>query len=448
MFEPLPGFRDFYPEDCRKRNFIFSQWKQWALRYDFQEYDIPTLEPLELFTQKAGEEIVGQLFHFEDQGGRKVALRPELTSSLARMIGSRANALKRPVKWFNIAENFRYERQQKGRLRSHYQFNADIFGEEGVSADAEVMALALSVLSGFGLGPADVQLRLSDRQLWILFLESLGILGESALGVLGVIDKLERMAADDVRKRLQPFFHDAVDDFLGSVELLRSQRDVEGIADCFRRLLADRALLERVDARLSAWRELIDILASFGVGDYIRVDLGIVRGLAYYSGFVFEIFQLGEDGAVCGRAMAGGGRFDHLVGLLGYPAMPAVGFGMGDVVLGDVLAERGLLPPLIDCPDIFVVAAGEAERAAALQQVALLRRCGYRVRYPLRAMGFGKQFRAAGESGAALALIIGSDELAAGQVKLRDLRGGGETLLASADVVNGVAQAFAEPAGG
>ena len=207
MFEVLPGFRDFYPEDCLKRNFIFRQWNNWAKRFDFTEYDIPTLEPLELLTRKSGEEIVSQLFHFVDQGGREVALRPELTSSLARMVGSKINSLKRPVKWFNVAENFRYERQQKGRLRSHYQFNADIFGEPGVNADAEIMALAVSVLQDFGFRPDRLKLRLSDRRLWLIFLESLGYEGDRALEVLGVIDKMERMPREAVIEKLQPLHH-------------------------------------------------------------------------------------------------------------------------------------------------------------------------------------------------------------------------------------------------
>lgn len=204
MLEVLPGFRDFYPDDCRKRNYLFERWKQWARRFDFEPYDIPTLEPLDLFTKKAGDEIVGQLFHFVDQGGRAVALRPELTSSLARMVGNRANSLKRPVKWYNIAENFRYERKQRGRLRSHYQFNADIFGETGCHADADVMALALTLLADFGFSPQDISLRLSDRDLWALFLSALGFDGERALAVLAVIDKMERMPEPELRQKLQP----------------------------------------------------------------------------------------------------------------------------------------------------------------------------------------------------------------------------------------------------
>lgn len=430
MFDVLPGFRDFYPEDLRKRNFIFERWKAWATRFDFQQYDIPTLEPLELFTQKAGEEIVSQLFHFVDQGGRAVALRPELTSSLARMVGAKINSLKRPVKWFNIAENFRYERQQKGRLRSHYQLNADIFGEPGAGADAEVIGLALALLQDFGLSSAHLQCRLSDRELWSLFLESLGYTGEKALSILGVIDKMERMEPADVQKKLQPWFHDATDDFLASVEYLRAQRDLDGVRTAILRLLPTGDLRERAETRIAVWEELLTTLESMGLGAYLRIDLGIVRGLAYYTGFVFEIFQLDTAGATTGRALAGGGRFDHLIGLLGYPDTPAVGFGMGDVVLGDALEELKLLPPLIDAPDFMMVIGGAEERLSALADAAVLRHQGYRVSYPLKLNSFNKQFRAVGQSGAAFALIYGSEELAGGQVRLRDLRSGEERLLA------------------
>lgn len=426
MFEVLPGFRDFYPEECARRNCIFSKWKDWARRFDFREYDIPTLEPLDLFTRKSGSEIVSQLFHFEDQGGRQVALRPELTPSLARMIGSKVNSLRRPIKWFNIAENFRYERQQKGRLRSHYQFNADIFGEAGPQADAEIMALVINLLRDFGFRESTFRMRLSDRTLWTIFLEGLGFEGESALEVLGIIDKMERLSTDDLRTQLAPFFNEAVEDFLASVELLRSQRDLEGLSAAMKRLIPTAEIQSKADARIGQWSELVDALGAHGVADYVQIDLGIVRGLAYYTGFVFEVFLLDEDGRPVGRALAGGGRFDHLVSLLGYPDIPAVGFGMGDVVLSDALEEHGLMPPLIDAPDLYCVTGGPGERLLALADSSQLRAAGYRVAYPLKTTGFGKQFKLAGQSGAGFALIYGSEEREGDQVKIRDLRSGGE----------------------
>ena len=444
MFEALPGFRDFYPEECLKRNFIFRQWTSWARRFDFFEYDIPTLEPLDLFTRKSGNEIVSQLFHFEDQGGRAVALRPELTPSLARMVGSRINSLKRPVKWFNIAENFRYERQQKGRLRSHYQFNADIFGEPGVQADAEVQALVISVLRDFGFKPSDLKLRLSDRRIWSLFLEGLGFEGDRALEVLSLIDKMERMSAEELTEKLRPYFNEAVEDFLASVELLRSQRDLDGLRQAMDRLAPTAAIKQTVQERLGEWEELLASLEASGVADYLQIDLGIVRGLAYYTGFVFEVFLLDPDGRPTGRALAGGGRFDHLVALLGYNEVPAVGFGMGDVVLADALEEKGLLPPLVDAPEFFCVVGGADERPLALADTAGLRAHGYRVSCPLKLVGFGKQFKQAGQSGARFALIYGSEERERDEVKVRDLGSGGEVSIPRSHLLRHVPHLMSE----
>jgi histidyl-tRNA synthetase len=342
------------------------------------------------------------------------------------MVGSRINSMQRPVKWFNIAENFRYERKQKGRLRSHYQFNGDIFGEPGAHADAEIIALVINVLRGFGFQPADLKLRLSDRTLWTIFLQGLGFEGERALGVLAVIDKMERLSPEDLNKQLQPFFNEAVDDFLASVELLRSQRDLDGLKSAMERLIPTAEIKQLASERLSQWSELLASLEALGVSDFLQIDLGIVRGLAYYTGFVFEVFLLNEDGRPTGRALAGGGRYDHLVALLGYPDVPAVGFGMGDVVLGDALEEKGLMPPLVNAPDFQCVIGGPEERLLALEDAAMLRSMGYRVAYPLKQVGFGKQFKQAGQSGAAFALIYGSEEREQNRVKIRDLRSGGE----------------------
>ncbi|MCC5807888.1 MAG: histidine--tRNA ligase [Opitutales bacterium] len=430
MLERLPGFRDFYPEDCARRDFIFRVWTEAARRHGFRRYDIPTLEPLELFTEKSGPEIVGQLFNFTDKGGREVALRPELTPSLARMVGARVATLKKPVKWFNIAENFRYEKPQEGRLRSHYQLNCDIFGEPGPAADAELMAVCLACLRGFGLGPEDFALRLSDRTLWSLLLEALGIAGDKAMEVLGIVDKFERTPREETLKRLEPHFGDAREDFLGQVETLMGLREIEEMGAFMRSLAPNAAIREKIEARLGMWRELLEALDAMDLTSFVRIDLGIVRGLAYYTGFVFEVFKLAPAGAgYVGRALAGGGRYDHLVGKLGFPATEAVGFGMGDVTMAQFLEEKKQLPPIIEAPDVYVVAAREGERRAALGLVSRLRAAGIRTEYALRAPGFGKQFRLAGQSGARLAVVVGTDELAAGNVRIKDLGSGGETLV-------------------
>ncbi|MGB0184047.1 MAG: ATP phosphoribosyltransferase regulatory subunit [Opitutales bacterium] len=201
-FETLPGFRAFYPESSARRAYIFENWRAAAQSFNFQEYDAPVLEPLELYIEKSGEEIVGQLFHFEDRGGRAVALRPEMTPSLARLVGAKANSLKRPIKWFNIGEHYRYERPQKGRLRAFYQFNADILGESGASADAELIALLVQSLKAFGLGVEDFKLRLSDRDLWLFLLAAEGLDAAGSAQVLGIIDKLERNSREKTLEQL------------------------------------------------------------------------------------------------------------------------------------------------------------------------------------------------------------------------------------------------------
>lgn len=440
-FECLPGFRDFYPEACAQRNFLFRVWTLAARRFGFQEYDIPTLEPLELLTEKSGPEIVEQLFHFTDKGGREVALRPELTPSLARMVGSQANSLKRPIKWFNIAENFRYEKPQKGRLRSHYQFNADVFGEPGEGADSEIVALCVECLLATGLGANDFRLRLSDRSLWIDFLAALGHEGDAALGILGVVDKMERLPQEAVLEKLEPWFGEAREDFLAQVKTLVAIRDLEGLQKFFGSIASDAKLKERLQTRLQSWERLLGDLDALGVSPWIRIDLGIVRGLAYYTGYVFEVFAIDGEGQYEGRALAGGGRYDHLVGRLGFPEMPAVGFGMGDVMLGQLLQERGKMPPLIDAPDCYLVIGGPAQRAAALKAACTLRAAGYRVEYPLKSVGFGKQFKLAGQSGARLALIFGEEEVAAGTAKLRNLQSGDEQSVPIDRLLDAVAEA-------
>lgn len=438
MHERLPGFRDFYPEDCAKRNFLFRVWSDAARCHGFHEYDIPTLEPLNLFTEKSGPEIVSQLFNFTDKGGREVALRPELTPSLARMVGAKVASLPKPLKWFNIAENFRYEKPQEGRLRSHYQLNCDIFGEPGPGADAELIATAIASIRSFGPTEKDFVVRLSDRTLWMLFLASLGHEGEAALGVLGVIDKLERLPREQALERLTPFFGEAREDFFAQVETILSLRDAHSLAKFFLSHTPNADLRAKIEARLAEWTTLLETLAAMGLGPFIRVDLGIVRGLAYYTGFVFEIFKLDADGNLSGRALAGGGRYDHLIGKLGFPDTPAVGFGMGDVTMTQFLEERGCLPKMIEKPDVFVVLGGGEARTLGLATAGALRSAGIRTEYPLRAVGFGKQFRLAGQSGARLAVIVGEDEAARHQIRVKDLTSGGEVGIFASHAVEAI----------
>ena len=422
QFETLPGFREFYPKACARRNHIFACWRSVARAFNFLEYDAPVLEPLELYIEKSGEEIVDQLFNFEDRGGRTVALRPEMTPSLARLIGAKANSLKRPVKWFNIGEHFRYERPQKGRLRAFYQLNVDIFGEQGPAADAELITLLCQSLQSFGLNDSDFKVRLSDRDLWLLMLAAEGLDEAGSATVLGIIDKMERTDRKKTIEKLALMLGDEAEDFLGRIEEAVTIHDFDTLRTYIENLPLEGDLAAQAKARIEEWSQLLRDLTASGVGDFIQIDLGIVRGLAYYTGFVFEAFEASGEG----RALAGGGRYDALVKKLGGPDMPAVGFAMGDVTLVDLLESKSLMPKYIQSPEFIAIIGGEDERAVALTDAAQLRAVGYQIEYPFKNQGFAKQFKSANQSGARFALIYGSEELERGVVKVRDLSRGSE----------------------
>ena len=410
-FQPLPGFRDFYPEDLAKRTHIFRLWRQTAAAFGFAEYDTPVLEPLDLYRAKSGDEIEAQLFSFTDKGKREVALRPEMTPSVCRLVGERAGSLKRPIKWFSIAEFYRYERMQKGRGRCFHQFNADVFGEPGPEAEIELIALLVQCMRAFGLTQKDFCVRLSDRNLWFHYLGSLGLDDARIRALLGAVDKYERSGHDAFKP-----YEDAFGPLqAGLKEKVLAFLAIRSFAELESALGATPAA--GAAARLADWRKLLGGLAAMGLGGFVQVDLGVVRGLAYYTGFVFEAFD--RKGEL--RALAGGGRYDDLVGKLGGSELPAVGFAIGDMTFALLLEERGLSPSVAAAPDVYCVIGGEAERRAAFADIHRLRSGGYRVEYPLRDLAFGKQFKAAAESGARLALIYGGDELARGVVKMRDM---------------------------
>jgi histidyl-tRNA synthetase len=431
-FQTLPGFREFYPEDFSRRNHIFRLWRQTANTFGFAEYDAPVLEPLELYKAKSGDEIEAQLFSFTDKGGREVALRPEMTPTVCRLVGAKASALKRPIKWFSIAEFYRYERMQKGRGRCFFQFNADIFGEPGPEAETELIALLVQCLASFGLTEQDFYVRLSDRNLWFYYLEALGLDEPRIRGVLGAVDRFEKYGDEAFKGYTEQF--GSLDEglkakvlaFLQVKSLAALEQTLGGIGG------------EKLTARLADWKKLLANLEAMGLSRFIEVDLGVVRGLAYYTGFVFEAFD--RKGEL--RALAGGGRYDDLVQKLGGPALPAVGFAIGDMTFALLLEQRGLMPAFVQAPDVYCVIGGAAERLAAFGDIHALRAAGYRVDYPMKEVAFGKQFKSAAESGAKLALIYGGDELAKGVVKIRDLTDRSEQEVPRAQVVATVRDFF------
>ncbi|HMC57059.1 MAG TPA: histidine--tRNA ligase [Gemmatimonadaceae bacterium] len=405
----LPGFRDFYPEEFAARAYILQTWRDVARRFGFVEYDGPPLEPLELYTKKSGDEIVGQLYNFRDKGEREIALRPEMTPSFARMVGARANALRKPIRWFSIPQLFRYERQQKGRLREHFQLNVDIVGETSVSADAELVAVAVECMRGFGLGPGDVRARASDRRLLIAILQALDVSDEHAPDVFAVVDKLDRQPADISRDKLTAagLGDRAVETVLGLQRLDTPDAIAKAFPD-------SNAVGERA-AELTAYLDCCDAL---GVREFVDLDLTIVRGLAYYTGIVFELFDAKDEF----RAICGGGRYDTLLASLSGVDLPALGFGMGDVVLGELLRSRGQMPLATPGMDYWVAFEEQSQLAEAMRIATTLRRSGASVEYSLRPMQLGKQLQTATKAGALAAVILRRD----GSVVQKDLATGAE----------------------
>ncbi|MBM3906670.1 MAG: histidine--tRNA ligase [Gemmatimonadetes bacterium] len=402
---PLPGFRDFYPEDLARRTMIFRAWRAVARQYSFVEYDGPPLEPLELYTAKSGDEIVGQLYSFEDKGGRAVSLRPEMTPTFARMVAARANALPKPVRWFSIPQLFRYERAQRGRLREHFQLNVDIVGEPSALADAELLGVAIDIMRELGLGPQDVRARVSDRRLLNAVLDAIGVTDGQRGVVYGVLDKVERQPHEVSREKLE-----AAGLVPRQVEQVMALADVSSLADLER----DFGHVEGARAAIAQFGTYLDHLHSLGLDAWVDVDLSIVRGLAYYTGTVFELFDArGELRAICG-----GGRYDNLLGQLGGVDLPALGFGMGDVVLGELLKARGLFDDAAgDGPDFWVVSTEQSPPSAVLRAAATLRRLGYAAEYvlneeKLRTQKSSAQIKAAERAGAAWLMVV-RDEMRA-----------------------------------
>jgi len=406
----LPGFRDFFPEEMRRRAHILGVWRDVASRYGFEEYDGPPLEPLELYTRKSGEEIVAQLYRFEDQGGREVALRPEMTPTFARMVGARAGGLPKPIRWFSVPQLFRYERPQKGRLREHFQLNMDIVGETDEAADAEIIAAAVDVLRVFGLTADDVVVRISDRRVIAARLRELGAADDEIPAILAAIDRIDKQAEVETLKRLR--------------EAGLSEEAARRVLDLTTESpQLDAFTVAEADEAAGRLRRVIDRLEAIGLGDFIQFDPLLVRGLAYYTGTVFEIWdRSGEFRAICG-----GGRYDDLLAALGGPDLPALGFGMGDVVLGELLDARGLLPEFASAIQDFIVCVTPDQRPLGLRAAHTLRDAGRRVAYDLSERSVGRQFKAANQLGAERAIVIGPEEAADAAALVRDLKTGHET---------------------
>ena len=418
MTQGVRGTRDFYPEDMRLRNWLFERFHAAARSHGFEEYDAPVLESEELYTRKAGEEIVGQLYNFEDKGGRAVALRPEMTPSLARMVMARAGALALPIKWYSIPQCWRYERTQRGRGREHYQWNVDIWGMNGVEADTELLSVLIQFFDSVGLTSEDLVIRISSRKVLEEVLGSLGIEGETFAQTCVIVDKMDKLPADVIEAQLSE---------LGlSAEAISKIVNVLAITD----IDSLKSSLSSESSAVSELQSLFSLCDSYGISDWVSFDASVVRGLAYYTGPVFEAHD--REGNL--RAICGGGRYDKLIGTLGGNDLPATGFGFGDMVVMELLADKGLLPELSSGVGDVVFGMGPELRDAAMKVAGKLRSSGRTVDLVLEDKKMKWVFKHAERCGASRLVMVMPDEWADGKVRIKDLDTGEESTVAMGDM--------------
>ena len=409
-FQAVKGTRDFYPDAMRVRTWIMDAWRRVSLRNGFEEYDSPIFEYLDLFTIKSGQEIAAQLFNFTDRGGRSLAIRPEITPALGRMVNARINALPRPIKWFSMPRLCRAENPQKGRLREFFQWNIDVIGVDDVIADAECIFTCADLFREVNLTPQDVQIRIGSRSLTVAALGRAGVEPQKVDAVLPILDKRPKVADEEFNRLLTAA--GLTGQQIGEVRRFQDCQSVDEVAT----LLADVAGLEK---ELDDLRRLWDCLRLMGAGDYCSLDMRIVRGLAYYTGIVYEAFDAGASL----RALAGGGRYDNLLQVLGGPKVGATGFGMGDVVLGILLDEKGKLPEHLKSRSVefFVVEGDQGMRPKVLELVGRLRTMGRSAEFGYKSENVGKAMKEANRRGAANVVIVRNEN-----VGLKDLATGNQ----------------------
>ena len=411
MTKGVRGTRDFYPEDMRARNWLFEKFHSAALAHGFEEYDSPVLETEELYTRKAGEEITKQLYNFEDKGGRKVALRPEMTPSLARMVMARSGALPLPIKWYSIPQCWRYERTQRGRGREHYQWNVDIWGAEGIEADAELLSTLTHFFRSVGLTEDDLVIKVSSRKVLEEVLGSLGIEGEEFAKTCIIVDKMVKLPEDAIQAQLAE---------LGiASESISTIQSVLGISE-FRDL---ESALGSDSESVRELSSLFSLVESYGIGDWVESDASVVRGLAYYTGPVFEAHdRAGELRAICG-----GGRYDRLIGTLGGKDLPATGFGFGDMVVMELLSSKGLVPDIPSSVSDVVFSMGPELRGASMRVASSLRSKGHSVDLVLEDKRMKWVFKHAERVGAGRLVMVMPEEWSKGKVRIKELDSGEES---------------------
>jgi histidyl-tRNA synthetase len=427
--QQVKGTRDFYPQQMAVRNFIIDGWKAASVRNGFVEYDSPIFEYLKMYQVKSGDEIVEQLFNLTDRGGRELAIRPEMTPSLARMVNQKINSLPRPIKWFSVPRLCRAERPQKGRLREFFQWNIDIIGVDDVLADAEIIFCSLDYLRQVGLTSKDAVARISSRKMLAAVLKSVGIAESELDGVYAVLDKRSKVDTDVFEKMLAEKIADKQK--CSKVIELMSVEDIDTISKVVE--LSDEA-----KAAVEELKTLFELLESMGVSQWCLFDIGIVRGLAYYTGAVYEIY----DRASKLRAIGGGGRYDNLLSDLGGPDVPATGFAMGDCVLEILLREKGLLDEEIaekklGSVDYYVVYTDANLQQKAVELTAKLRANGCSSVFSYKGGNLGKQLKQASAAGAKKCVIVG-DEIAKDQIAVKDMSTGDQKVIRLEEFLSGL----------
>ncbi len=425
-FQCPRGTRDFYPPQMAVRNWIAEAWQRVSLRSGFEEYDGPIFESLDLYRVKSGDAIVSELFHFADRGGREFAIRPEMTPTLARMVAARAASLPRPVKWFCMPRLCRAERPQRGRLREFFQWNIDILGEEGVIADAECIFVAADFFREVGLTNDHFVIKINSRELVRCLLSSAGIDPTRHEEIYAVLDKRDKLEAKD--------FEATVNDLAlerNQAEMLITLGDAkgEGGLDRISNLMGSDT---QGHTEVERMRHLFTLLEAMGVGDCCRYDMGVVRGLAYYTGIVFEAF--GRRGLQ--RAICGGGRYDQLLAAVGGPSLPATGFATSDVVVQDLLEELNLIPTFDSAIDVFVIDADKTCFDDVLTITARLRQRNVPTAFSYKRQAVGKQFKQAAARNARRVVIVDTQTRENQTVGLKDMNTGAQRQLPIDELLN------------
>ncbi|CCD17726.1 unnamed protein product [Trypanosoma congolense IL3000] len=407
--EPVQGCRDFPPEAMRLRRYLFGVFHETARKFGFEEYDSPVLESEELYIRKAGEEITEQMFNFVTKGGHRVALRPEMTPSLARQLLAKGRSLLLPAKWYSIPQCWRYETITRGRRREHYQWNMDIVGVRSISSEVELVCAACSAMQSLGLTSKDVGIKINSRKVLQTVVEQAGVAADKFAPVCVIVDKMDKLPREEVIAQLATIGLES--DVVNAITSALSLKTIDEIAQC-------------IGEGHEAVQELKDFLAQvegYGFGDWVVFDASVVRGLAYYTGIVFEGFD--REGKF--RAVCGGGRYDNLLTTYGSPTpVPCAGFGFGDCVIVELLNEKKLLPELSHAVDDIVIPFDEGMRLHALSVLRRLRDAGRSADIVLDKKKMTQAFNYADRIGATRAVLVAPDEWANGEVRVKMLREG------------------------